>query len=168
MRVKGTPVNAMTILGSGYVGIGDNTPDYTLDVWGTICQDTDSNDVCDGTVTSDIRLKTNITPISNALGKVQQLNGVYFYWNESVNATEHLGRGNRQVGMIAQEVENVLPELIYQDMNGYKMIDYQKLTGVLIESTKQQQSQIESLKSDNEALKELVCLDHPDAELCKT
>ncbi|MEK6888048.1 MAG: tail fiber domain-containing protein [Candidatus Aenigmatarchaeota archaeon] len=138
-------------------GIGDTSPDYKLDVWGTICQDTDSNDVCDGTVTSDLRLKQNITIIPNALEKIEQLRGIYFYWNSSINATEHLGRGERQIGLVAQEVQQVLPELIYEDMDGYKMIDYQKVSAVLTEAVKElkeeKDSEIAGLKKENEVLK---------------
>ncbi|OGE36285.1 hypothetical protein A3E45_04335 [Candidatus Daviesbacteria bacterium RIFCSPHIGHO2_12_FULL_43_11] len=133
------------INGTGNVGIGDVDPDYKLDVKGTICQDTDSSESCDGTVTSDIRLKTNVEEIGSALDKIGQLRGVYFDWDVTNPTTEHLGRGTRQVGVIAQEVEAVFPSLVYSDMQGYKMVDYQKLTAVLIEGVKEQQAEINDL-----------------------
>lgn len=122
---------------TGNVGIGDTTADYKLDVKGTICQDTNSDEVCDGSVTSDARLKTNVETIPSALEKIRQLRGVYFDWDESIDHTAFLGRGTRQVGVIAQEIETVFPSLVYYDMNGYRMVDYQKLTGPLIEAVKE-------------------------------
>ncbi len=58
---------------------------------------------------------------------------------------------NRQVGVIAQEVEAVLPEAVSEDAQGYKSVDYSKLTPLLIEASKAQQAQIELLKAENEA-----------------
>ncbi len=140
-----TSDNVFSIDTSGNVGIGDISPDYALDVYGTICQDTDSNDTCDGTVTSDKRLKKNIVPIENALAKVLQLQGVHFEWDRTIYPATYLGAG-RQMGMIAQEVEKLFPELVYEDMQGYKMIDYQKITALNIEAIKEQQKEIESLE----------------------
>ncbi len=149
---SGTETIVMTMLDNGNVGIGDTSPDYALDVYGTICQDTNSDDTCDGTVTSDIRLKKNIVPIENALDKVLQLRGVHFQWDRTIYPATYLGAG-RQMGMIAQEVEELFPELIYEDMQGYKMIDYQKLTALNIEAIKEQQTEIDQLKSEIDWLK---------------
>ncbi len=131
----------------GNVGIGDITPDYPLDVYGTICQDTNSDETCDGSVTSDARLKTNIENIPSALEKIRQLRGVYFDWDETIGHTAFLGRGTRQVGVIAQEIESVFPSLVYYDMNGYRMVDYQKLTGPLIEAVKELDITVQTIPS---------------------
>ncbi|HEY0979851.1 MAG TPA: tail fiber domain-containing protein [Candidatus Paceibacterota bacterium] len=142
---SGAQVNYAGIFAAGNVGIGDVTPDYTLDVKGTICQDTDSDETCDGSVTSDARLKTNIETIPSALEKIRQLRGVYFDWDETNSHTAFLGRGTRQVGVIAQEIEAVFPSLIYRDSSGYRMVDYQKLTGPLIEAVKELDIQVQAI-----------------------
>lgn len=126
----GADTNIAAVFAGGNVGIGDTTPDFTLDVKGTICQDTDSNDTCDGTVTSDSRLKMNVADISNPLEKIGQLRGVNFNYKQDTIYGNALP-ANRQLGFIAQEVEQVIPEVIYEDMNGYKLVDYQKITALL-------------------------------------
>jgi len=93
---------------------------------------------------SDRRLKDNIKNIENPIEKVQQLNGVTWEWNS--NADE-LQQSLPTVGVIAQEVEEVLPQLVHDRENGYKGVDYAKLTGLLIEAIKEQQKQIDELKS---------------------
>lgn len=92
---------------------------------------------------SDRRLKDNIQNIENPIEKVQQLNGVTWDWND--NATE-LQKSIANVGVIAQEVEAVLPQLIQHRDTGYLAVDYAKLTGLLIEAIKEQQKQIDELK----------------------
>jgi hypothetical protein len=93
---------------------------------------------------SDERLKDNIELISNPIEKVQQLKGVTWEWNE--NADE-LQQSLPNVGVIAQDVEKVLPQLVHDRDSGYKGVDYAKLTGLLIEAIKEQQKQIDDLKS---------------------
>ena len=93
---------------------------------------------------SDERLKDNIELISNPIEKVQSLKGVTWNWND--NADE-LQQSLPNVGVIAQDVEKVLPELVTDRDNGYKGVDYAKLTGLLIEAIKEQQKEIDELKS---------------------
>ena len=93
---------------------------------------------------SDARLKTGVTEINNSLDKVLQLRGVYFHWD--VAGYPQLGLSDQpQIGVIAQEVESVFPELVTTNANGYKQVDYEKLTAVLIETTKEQQKEITAL-----------------------
>jgi len=87
---------------------------------------------------SDETLKTNIVGITNAVEKVQQLRGVEFDW---------ISNGAHSVGVIAQDVEKVLPDLVETRADGKKAVDYSKLTAVLIEAVKEQQVQINELKS---------------------
>ena len=93
---------------------------------------------------SDRRLKDNIEVISNPIEKVQQLKGVTWDWND--NASE-IQKSLPNVGIIAQDVEKVLPQLVKDRDNGYKGVDYDKIVGLLIESIKDQQKQIDELKS---------------------
>jgi len=92
---------------------------------------------------SDERLKDNIEVISNPIEKVQQLKGVTWDWND--NADE-LQKSLPNVGVIAQDVEKVLPQLVKDRDNGYKGVDYDKIVGLLIEAIKDQQSQIDELE----------------------
>ena len=86
--------------------------------------------------TSDINLKTNIQPIFDPIEKIMQINGVTFDWKEDSRPS---------AGIIAQEVEKVLPELV-SDTNP-KTVNYNGLIGLLIEGMKAQQREIEDLKS---------------------
>ena len=76
-----------------------------------------------------------------ALTKLQGLRGVSFNWKDNAQ------NANTQIGLIAQEVEKVLPELVSTDSDGYKSIAYGKLTAVLVEAIKAQQLQIERLEN---------------------
>ena len=104
------------------------------------------------TATSDIRLKTNIKPLpENILDKVEQLRGVYFNWKTEADM------GNaRQIGVIAQEVEKIFPELVITSPDGYKAVGYDRLGPILIEAIKEQQVEIDSLKSQVTDLKNEV------------
>jgi trimeric autotransporter adhesin len=98
---------------------------------------------------SDVRLKTDIRPLNNALDMVLSLQGKqYRLIDEAVNQTD--------IGLIAQDVEKVLPQIVSQTEDGYKAIDYQSLTAVLIEAMKEQQGQIMILEKENSELKALV------------
>ena len=88
--------------------------------------------------TSDVSLKTNISTFENSLDVVSSLRGVSFDW---------IDNGKSEIGVIAQEVEKVLPELVSTNKEGIKSVKYGNLVAVLIEAVKDQQSQINELKS---------------------
>ena len=100
----------------------DNNQDYQMRVFGNI--------KIDGIVmsASDIRLKTNINKIENALDKISKLNGVTYCKKE--------GKA-KETGLIAQEVKEVIPEVVYEDENGYLNIAYGNLLGLVIEAIKE-------------------------------
>ena len=91
---------------------------------------------------SDKNLKDNITPISNPIEKIQKIGGYEFDWNDKQDVYE-----GHDVGVIAQEIEEVLPELVTTRDNGYKAVKYDKIVALLIEAIKDQQKQIDELKS---------------------
>jgi hypothetical protein len=105
-------------------------------------------------ITSDRRLKTEVTPLTDVLEKLTELRGVSYDWNDQAKA---LGRatGRREIGVIAQEVEAVFPELVttWGD-EGYKAVEYGKLTGVLIEAVKElraeKDAQIVALRTEKD------------------
>ena len=95
---------------------------------------------------SDARFKANVRPLGGALASVLALRGVRYDWNAL--GVRHGGRaGAPQVGLLAQEVEKIYPELVSTDADGYKAVNYAQLTPVLIEAIKEQQQQIEALKA---------------------
>jgi hypothetical protein len=99
--------------------------------------------------TSDKRLKENIKPLDSALDKVLQINGVSFDWKELTEKEKKTIHGNQghDVGVIAQEIEEVLPEVVTTRDSGYKAVKYEKIVPLLIEAIKEQQKQIEELKN---------------------
>ena len=123
-RIYGTA----TIDTSVVVGSGVTITTNGINVVGVITA-TDFNSA------SDLSLKTNIQSISNPIDKILQINGVTFNWRES---------NKPSVGIIAQEIEKVFPELV----NGEnpKTVNYNGLIGLLIEAVKEQQTEINNLK----------------------
>ena len=92
---------------------------------------------------SDRRYKDNLVTIGNATEKVKQLSGYEFTWN---NKQTVYPENTKDIGVVAQEVEKVLPELVTTRESGYKAVKYDKLTALLIEAVKEQQKQIDELK----------------------
>jgi hypothetical protein len=97
--------------------------------------------------TSDRNLKQNIINIENSLDKVSKLNGVYYNWTkEALEKHKHLV-DEKEVGVIAQDVEAVLPELVATREDGTKAVRYERLCAVLIESIKELKKEIDTLKT---------------------
>jgi hypothetical protein len=128
-----------TTTGNVAIGLGaTSTTAGKLDVGGIVHASSYSS-------SSDARFKTNVAPIEDALDKVAAIRGVAFDWNELYQS---LGRstGRREIGVIAQDVEKVCPELVNEwNEEGYKGVDYGRLTALLIEAVKE-------LKAKNETL----------------
>jgi hypothetical protein len=146
-------IQHLVLKANGNVGIGTINPQYKLDVAGTIR----GNNVSP----SDQRLKQNIQPLENSLAKVAQLRGVRFEWKDKAQDA------GTQIGMIAQEVESVFPELVSTDSEGYKSLAYDKMTAVLIEAIKELKTQKDALKTIVDTLKTIVCEDHPEKVICQ-
>ena len=91
---------------------------------------------------SDERLKDNISNITNALDKVEALKGVSFDWNDKQSVYN-----GHDIGVIAQDVEAVLPELVENRDNGFKAVKYDKLTAVLIEAVKELSAKVKELEN---------------------
>jgi hypothetical protein len=96
---------------------------------------------------SDIRLKADLERIPNACDLVDHLNGYYYHWKDRKDRS-------RQVGVIAQEVEKVLPELVRAEADGLKTVDYPKLTAVLIEAFKQLRRDLSTKEKEVSALQQ--------------
>jgi hypothetical protein len=99
--------------------------------------------------TSDERLKTNIQTITSSLDTIKALRGVQFDWTNEIDPEFKIGseQSGTQIGLIAQEVEQVLPEVVKPNgVKDYKTVEYDKIVAVLIEAIKEQQLQIDSLQ----------------------
>ncbi|RMH68413.1 MAG: tail fiber domain-containing protein [Gemmatimonadetes bacterium] len=127
------------------VGIGTTTPTTKFEVNGTL----KSSGIEE---LSDQRWKGNITQLQDALEKVLQLRGVNYEWLRDKFPEKDFPQGV-QMGLIAQEVEKVIPEVVQTDRNGYKTINYSHLVALLIEGMKDQQREIDQLRAENEALR---------------
>jgi hypothetical protein len=101
----------------------------------------------DVTAYSDARVKENVVTVEDALDRVQKMRGVFYNRTDSDDK-------KRKVGVIAQEIMEVLPEVVNQDNEGMYNVSYGNVVGVLIEAIKEQQSQIEDLKNQITELKE--------------
>lgn len=111
---------------------------------------------------SDFRYKRNISAIPNTLEKLKHIQGVYYHWDQH-NFPEMGFTVTRQVGVIAQELEKEFPELVQTNIDGYKVVAYDKLGPILIEAIKEQQRIIEiqqedllNIKSELTAIKHLL------------
>ena len=145
----------------GNVGIGTTSPSYKLDVVGDARITSGSLGVgvapnaTDGRIdasndivafsSSDLRLKENIKPIENALDKVKSLTGVEFDWKPELKHAH--GYEGHDTGVIAQEVQDVMPTAIRTNDTGYLAVRYEKLIGLLIEANKELAARVEELES---------------------
>jgi len=127
----GASTEKMRISANGNVGIGTGDPSYALDV------PNGQVHAQNVTTTSDIRLKTDIHTLENALAGVAALRGVRFKWKKD---------GQPSIGVVAQELQKVYPELVSTAADGTKSVQYGNLSAVLIEAVKQ-------LRNENAALK---------------
>lgn len=130
------------------VGIGVTAPGYSLHVAGKIKSD-------GVTETSDIRLKKNIQPISNALEKLLLLNGVTYNWRVNEFPQFKLSEG-MELGVIAQDIQKIFPEVVNTDDEGYLSVEYSHLVPVLIEAIKAQQLIIDEYKAKLDGTSDLL------------
>jgi len=135
----------MMIDSAGRVAIGTTTSSsYTLVVNGKM-KSTGINE------TSDERFKQGITTISDAMAKVLKLRGTEFFW-KTADFPEYNFDHSKQIGLIAQEVEKVLPEVVATDDKGYKAVEYTKVIALLIEAMKEQEKKLDAQQQQIESL----------------
>lgn len=149
MRFQIGDSTKMVIDTSGSIGIGTTSPgSFKLYVNGTAYS-------TGGWVGSDRQFKENINTIESPLDKIQSIKGVSFEWKISEYKEKGFPEG-RHFGVIAQEVEEVLPEIVKEGPDGDKAVSYTELVPILTEAIKQQQEQIENLQYEVKALKEIM------------
>jgi hypothetical protein len=140
------PANPLHVAGN--IRIGTGSTGCVLDADGTVIA---------GTCSSDVRLKRHIVPFAHLLDKVTQLQAVHFYWRAEEFKERHFGT-RPSFGLIAQEVEKVLPELVTEDEQGYKAVNYSKLPLLMLQAIKE-------LKVENDALKQRFSEQQASADL---
>jgi hypothetical protein len=130
------------------VGLNVTSPDAALHVNGAIYSTGDVTTF----YTSDKRLKKNIQRIDDSLEKVRWLNGVSFEWDQDkINGLSFVGpKPDKDVGLIAQDVEKVFPEAVVERDDGYKAVDYSRLVPVLIEAVKELSYRVNILEAELE------------------
>jgi hypothetical protein len=150
----GTTLRVISLNASGgSVSVGTLTPGFVFSVNGS------SGGTDPWSISSDLRLKKDIEPLTGALDLVLQLRGVRYQWREP--AEREIGRdlrltvGRPQLGFIAQEVENVLPAMVDRPKQegGTYALRETVLLPVLVEAIKEQQQQIEDLRHEINALR---------------
>ena len=130
---QSSPTERMRIDSSGRVGIGTTSPSYNLDVTGTI------RATGDITAFSDIRVKTNLEIIKNPIEILTKINGYYYTRSDIYNQ-------KRSIGLIAQELLDVLPEVVSEDKNGLYSVSYGNIIALLVEALKEEANKRKELE----------------------
>ena len=150
----------IALMPSGFVGINCTAPKHQLHVngnvgvVGTIFATVAS--VSAGVLAcSDIRYKKDVSQLNNSLLNILKLNGVTYNWKVNEFPNKHF-TNDKQIGFIAQELEKVYPEVVNTDNEGYKSVDYSKLTPILVEALKEQQKIIDSQANINNQQNALI------------
>ncbi len=146
VNLQGNPAQFL-IKTNGNIGIGTTDPGQKLDVFGGNGRvQSGYNWLTD----SDIRYKTNVTTLTNVSKKISNLRGVRYDLQKDKAIISENGK---QIGFIAQELEQEYPELVYTDEKGFKSVAYDKMTAVLLQAIKEQQNQINALTEEINKLK---------------
>ena len=151
-EVRDNNATFLYVRDNGRVGIGTTNPSQALEIVGRIR----TNGINE---TSDRRFKKDIVSIESALENVMKLRGVSYKWRTNEYPEKKFEDGT-QLGVIAQEIEEVFPEVVVTDEEGYKSVEYGHLVPVLLEAVKELNSNheesISTLKKENEQLKAQV------------
>jgi hypothetical protein len=137
-------VGAITNLSVGEISLSSGTLTINGDIRAT-------GDIY-ALASSDKRLKENIIPISNPMDKIKKIGGYTFNWNGVSNKPKHI----QEVGVLAQEIQDVLPEVVKEKGDGYLGVDYEKIIALLIEGIKEQNGEIVELKNEITSIKKLL------------
>jgi hypothetical protein len=158
--IAGNTTNGLTAAGSGLESADvtltlaqsiktDANPQFNSLGIGTAASTTAGEIRATGDITafysSDIRLKENIVPIPNALEKVNEISGNTYDWKEGYDEI-HSHKGN-DVGVIAQEIEQILPQIVTNRDNGFKAVQYEKIIPLLIQAIKELSAKVDRLEN---------------------
>jgi len=138
-----TPTDPLFIAGNGSSGSPSNAlilyKNGNMTILGTLTQN------------SDIRIKTKIVELNNIMPLLSSIRSVYFNFIDTITHP-----GGQQIGFIAQDIQKVFPELVSKDNQGFLSVDYSRMTVILLEALKEQQSQIEIANKQNHDLEDRV------------
>jgi hypothetical protein len=139
---------ALNPLGNN-VGIGTTAPVTTLHVDGSASKPGGGP----WSVSSDVRLKKNVKPLKGALGKLLRLRGMRFEWKEPEKQGNLVGP---QLGLVAQDVEEVFPEWVDTDLSGYKILTVRGFEALTVEAFRELKAENETLRMKNEELEDRI------------
>jgi hypothetical protein len=139
-NVGGAGADRIFITSGGNVGINTSEATESLQVSGSI--------LFDGALisASDERLKENVVPIEGALDKVRAMRGVEFSWKDGCPSQTKVTE-NKYIGFIAQEVRDVVPELVHEKPDGYMSVEYANATALLLEAVKELADKVDAMGS---------------------
>ena len=145
-----TTTNSDIYYNTGNVGIGTTSPSYTLTVNGSVYGAANY-------ITSDARLKKDVSSLENGLSKIMALHPINFNWNKTVNPELKLDDRNH-LGFLAQELETVLPQVVStaDDAMKTKSVAYSDIVPVLTKAIQEQQATIEAQQKQIDELKKMV------------
>ncbi len=129
-------INRMTVLNNGNIGINTLNPTDRLQVAGNVRADA-------FLTPSDVRYKENIHVLQDVLSKISQVNAVTYDYKKGM---EGINASKKQIGLIAQDLEKVFPELVSTDKDGYKSVDYAKLSAVLLQAVNELAAEMKEMK----------------------
>ena len=146
-NIAGTGVSVSSGTGNSTISIGQSVATNATVTFGEVRS---TGDII-AYYSSDLALKENISPIDNALNKVMSIGGYNFDWKDSHledrGGVDGMFVKKKDIGIIAQEVQKVLPEAVGERKDGTLGVRYEQIVPLLIESIKELKSEIESLKS---------------------
>lgn len=145
----GSPLPKFVIDGGGNVGVGQPNPTQKLHVQGNMCA-TGSVGTC-----SDVRYKKDLEPLNDSLSKVLAMRGTRYHWNREDHPEQEFSEDS-QIGFIGQEMESICPEAVFTDSQGYRYLDYSRLTPLFAGAIKEQQKLIEQQRSDLKQAQEMI------------
>ncbi len=140
----GSFTETVRFMGNGFVGIGLSSPTERLHVNGNVR-------AIAFLTPSDVRYKQNISSLHGILGKILLLNPVSYEYTKEI-----LDTSNVEIGFVAQELEKQFPELVKTDKQGFKSVDYAKMSAVLTKGMQEQQKEIDDLKKELTEIKKLL------------
>lgn len=148
---------------NGRVGVGTATPVDVLQVAGDVrvgtgttgCVKDADGTVIAGTCSSDLRFKKQVTPFPSSLDKVSRLQPVHFYWRQDEFPERSFGP-TQSFGLVAQDVEAVMPELVTTDKEGYRAVKYSELPLHMLQAIKELKAENDELKARLSALESAI------------
>ena len=150
-RPRNNALNSSAYMNFYYSGLGQNVLRLTGDGDAEFAGDVTAS--CGVLTCSDARYKKDLNGLGSVLKKIKEIDGLYYYWKKD-EFPERSFDADRQIGILAQNIEHHFPELVHTNADGYKSVAYDRLGPILLEGIKEQQSLIDDLTAQNIKLEE--------------